>query len=328
MADNYLTGLLGSAQPDPRGEIKPTPRNKLMGLLADALAGANDYANKPGSAQGGLLNPPLAMLANALALPSLATTADRMSYGAPLTNARQANVPWLKPETADALMMAPLSPRNALAAASMGLGMADNGVMQAAGSFANRSRNLFGSISPELLARAQAELAAKSANKALAAPLLDDAGAAALYLHGTASKFKDFDLSHAGKVWGDNASKNALFFTADRSEAGHFADIARSRLGGNQRIVGANIHLSNPKDLGPQQLSEATRQWLKTLPEKERLAQMATKQYESNDGGISKPLEYAIMQAKARGHDGARVRLDDGTDWAVVFKPDAIRQVD
>jgi hypothetical protein len=55
---------------------------------------------------------------------------------------------------------------------------------------------------------------------------------------------------------------------------------------------------------------------------------MATKQYESNDGGISKPLEYAIMQAKARGHDGARVRLDDGTDWAVVFKPDAIRQVD
>jgi hypothetical protein len=102
-----------------------------MGLLADALAGANDYANKPGSAPGGLLNPPLAMLANALALPSLATTADRMSYGAPLTNARQANVPFLKPETADALMMAPLSPRNALAAASMGMGMADNGTMKA-----------------------------------------------------------------------------------------------------------------------------------------------------------------------------------------------------
>ncbi|MFK5282901.1 hypothetical protein ACI3PL_25375, partial [Lacticaseibacillus paracasei] len=48
----------------------------------------------------------------------------------PLTNKGKANVPFLKPETADALMMAPLSPRNALA--MMGAGMADNGMMKAA----------------------------------------------------------------------------------------------------------------------------------------------------------------------------------------------------
>ena len=112
---------------DPRGEMRASPRNALMGYVADALSGVNNYAQrKDPRMPGGLANPVAGMLSNALSVPALATTADRMSYGEPLTNARSANVPWLKPETADALMMAPLSPRNALAAASMGMG-ADTG---------------------------------------------------------------------------------------------------------------------------------------------------------------------------------------------------------
>ena len=119
MADNYMQGLLS----DPRGEMRAPPRNALMGLLADALNGANNYANrKDPRMPGGMANPVLGLLSNALSVPSLATTADRMSYGESLTNAGKANVPFLKPETADALMMAPVSPRNALAAASLGLG--------------------------------------------------------------------------------------------------------------------------------------------------------------------------------------------------------------
>jgi hypothetical protein len=81
---------------------------------------------------GGKANPPLAALSGLLSLPSLATTAQRASYGEPLTNMGKANVPFLKPETADALMMAPLSPRTALGAAGMAAGIGDAGAMRAA----------------------------------------------------------------------------------------------------------------------------------------------------------------------------------------------------
>jgi hypothetical protein len=103
--------------------MQAPPRKPVFGAIADALGALNEYANKPDKAMpGGLSNPPLSMLASALSLPSLAKTADRMSYGEPLTNSKTANVPFFKPETADALMMAPISPRGALAAVSGGLG--------------------------------------------------------------------------------------------------------------------------------------------------------------------------------------------------------------
>lgn len=121
---NALQGLLAPA------EMRPTPRNKLMGLLADALGSANEFAtmNDPRYANK-RQNQTLGLLADAVSLGSLAKTADRMSYGEPLTNAGKANVPFMKPETADALMMAPLSPRNALA--MMGAGFADTGATKA-----------------------------------------------------------------------------------------------------------------------------------------------------------------------------------------------------
>lgn len=127
MADNAVQGLLS----DPRGEMRASPRNKLMGLLADALGSANQFAtqNDPRYADK-RQNQTLGLLADAVSLGSLAKTADRMSYGAPLTNARQANVPWLKPETADALMMAPLSPRMTLGMLGIGTGVADSGMLK------------------------------------------------------------------------------------------------------------------------------------------------------------------------------------------------------
>lgn len=125
MADNYLKRLVP--------EARPTPRNLLAGYAADLLGAANDYAQKPDNTMPmGKANPLLSLLAEFAGLPSLATTANRISYGEPLTNIGKANVPLLKPETADALMMAPLNPRAALGLASMGLGMADNGAAHAA----------------------------------------------------------------------------------------------------------------------------------------------------------------------------------------------------
>ena len=113
-------------------EMRAPPRARILGLLADGLNAAKEYANKPDATMpSGLLNPPLSMLSNLVGLPSLAKTVDRMSYGDPLTNASKANVPFLKPETADSLMLAPISPRAALSAAGM-IGGVDNGMMRAA----------------------------------------------------------------------------------------------------------------------------------------------------------------------------------------------------
>jgi hypothetical protein len=120
-------GLLAEPQ------MRATPRNKLMGLLADALQGAQDYAQRPDPRMpGGKANPVLGLLADAASLQSLATTAQRVSYGEPLTNKGKANVPFLRPETADVAMMAPLSPRNALAALGMVGGFGDDAAMRAA----------------------------------------------------------------------------------------------------------------------------------------------------------------------------------------------------
>lgn len=121
---NELQGLLGGMQ--------ATPRNKLMGLLADGLKAADRYANKSDPTMpGGKANPPLSLLSDLASLKSLAEVANNVSYGYPITNKGVANVPFLKPETADALMMAPISPRNALAAASLAGGVADAGAMRA-----------------------------------------------------------------------------------------------------------------------------------------------------------------------------------------------------
>ena len=87
-------------------EAKPTPRNRFLGLLADAAQSADEYANAPGAATGGKANPPLAMLADLLGVGSVARTLDRLSYGEPITNYGKANVPLIPQDTAAAAMAA------------------------------------------------------------------------------------------------------------------------------------------------------------------------------------------------------------------------------
>lgn len=88
------------------GEIKATPRNPWLGKLADALRQGGDFAAKP----FGYDNPPGEYISQYLGVPSIATTLDRLSYGEPITNINKANVPLLKPETAEAAMaIAPMA---------------------------------------------------------------------------------------------------------------------------------------------------------------------------------------------------------------------------
>ena len=78
--------------------IQATPRNELLGLLADAMYGGLNYMKDPRRTQQ------MQGLAGLLESTGIPKTTERMAYGEDLTNINRANVPLLKPETAEALM--------------------------------------------------------------------------------------------------------------------------------------------------------------------------------------------------------------------------------
>lgn len=87
--------------------IAPTPRNKFLGQIADAILAADGYAEKPDPVMPmGKANPALALASRFLGVGALGRTADRLSYGEPVTNFGKANVPLIPPETAEAAMAA------------------------------------------------------------------------------------------------------------------------------------------------------------------------------------------------------------------------------
>jgi hypothetical protein len=87
-------------------QIRPTPRNAFFGLLADALSGADAYANKSDSTMPmGKSNPILALLSNAIGVGAAGRTADRASYGLPLMQGAGQTLSML-PDTRDTFMAA------------------------------------------------------------------------------------------------------------------------------------------------------------------------------------------------------------------------------
>lgn len=65
--------------------IGATPQqNPIMGLLAERLKQAQQFATKP----FGYQNPPAEMLMNLLGIPAVQQTAERLAYGEPLTTGR------------------------------------------------------------------------------------------------------------------------------------------------------------------------------------------------------------------------------------------------
>ena len=85
--------------------LQATPRNQLLGLLSDAMYGGLDWMKSPERTQQ------MQGLAGLLESTGIPQTTQRMAYGEPLTNIGRANVPLLKPETAEAMMnVAPFAP--------------------------------------------------------------------------------------------------------------------------------------------------------------------------------------------------------------------------
>lgn len=85
--------------------LQATPRNELLGLLSDAMYGGLDWMKSPERTQQ------MQGLAGLLESTGIPQTTQRLAYGEPLTNIGRANVPLLKPETAEAAMtVAPFAP--------------------------------------------------------------------------------------------------------------------------------------------------------------------------------------------------------------------------
>jgi len=124
--------------------IGATPQNPLLGLLY----GGYDYLRSPQRTQQ------MQGLANFIESTGIPKTVERMSYGEPLTNIGQANVPALKPETAEAMMtVAPMAGSAARATAK--------GVQRAGGLLGQEMVDRLAtgrSMLPSLLAEPQAAM--------------------------------------------------------------------------------------------------------------------------------------------------------------------------
>lgn len=114
--------------------IRATPmQNPILGLLADRLKRAQQFAVAP----GGYANPPAEVLLNLLGVPAIQQTMERMAYGEPLTTGRGMTAR-VRPEVAEAAMTllpaaagtARVAERGAMAAGRAGERMAEKMVPQ------------------------------------------------------------------------------------------------------------------------------------------------------------------------------------------------------
>lgn len=78
--------------------LRATPRNEVLGSISDAMNTGINWMKSPERTQQ------MQGLGAYFESTGIPKTAERMAYGEPLTNINRANVPLLKPETADALM--------------------------------------------------------------------------------------------------------------------------------------------------------------------------------------------------------------------------------
>ena len=180
--------------------IAPTPRNKLLGLLADAAQGVSDFAAKP----FGYNNPPGELVAGLLGVPDIAKTLDRLSYGEPLTTGTGMT---LRPreEAVNAAMAAlPLG-------ATLGKGAIDAGVYAA-----QKAAPVIERVVPRIMKRGglPAEIL-RGMSQQTVSPLT--------VWHGSPHKFDKFDASKIGTGEGAQAYGHGLYVAESPDVAGSYA---------------------------------------------------------------------------------------------------------
>lgn len=164
-------------------EIKPTPRNYLLGLLADAAQKANETVSRP----GGYDNPPARMLMSLLGVPAIAQTLDRLSYGEPLTTGRGMTTK-MRPEVTEALL-----------SVAPGVGPAAKATGKAAKSVAPKAAQMAEQYMFE---------------QGLAKPII--------VWHGSPHKFEKFDASKIGTGEGAQAYGHGLYVAESPDVAGSY----------------------------------------------------------------------------------------------------------
>ena len=190
--------------------IRPTPRNPILGLIADALTGGVEYMRSPQRAQQ------MQGLGGLLAETGIPATMERLSYGEPLTKGRGMTTR-LRPEAEAALMT--LGPE----AVPIGRG-AMAGVRATKGLPVGASVR---QVAPqeEALRLAQQRAALPVSEGGLGLPAnntpMDRARAMGFYTnvyHGTTQDVPAFDISRAGSSTGHESAKIPAVWTTRRPE--------------------------------------------------------------------------------------------------------------
>lgn len=188
--------------------IGATPQqNPIMGLLAERLKQAQQFAAKP----FGYQNPPAEMLMNLLGIPAVQQTAERLAYGEPLTTGRGMTTRPRAEAVEAALTVAPVAGL---------LGKTAEKGMMAAGRAGERYAER---VVPQIMERG-----------GLPAQLLGDLSQGSIspmdVWHGTPHRFDRFDASKIGTGEGAQVYGQGIY----TAEARPVAEEYRKALTGNQ----------------------------------------------------------------------------------------------
>ena len=207
--------------------IGATPQNPLLGLLY----GGYDYLRSPQRTQQ------MQGLASLLESTGLPKTIERMSYGEPLTNIGRANVPLLKPETAEAMMtVAPMA------------GPAARGAGRLVGSQINRAMlgegGLLAPITPQPMFAVKPTKAPRmSAEEARAAGYWHDIGA------GKKLPIPISEMRATLEPVGNLPPKISI--TPENMKGGSIVSLAGDRSATGQNLLGiGDVQFENPVYLG------------------------------------------------------------------------------
>ena len=222
-------------------EIKPTPRNKLLGLLADGLRGGLDFATNDGK------NKPMNMLAELVGVTDLQKGAERLANGGSLTTGGGLNTR-LNPEIGNAIF-------SALPFAKpiyKGANLAAEGL--------NKGAAMFGKAAAPSTDRLVNAVMAKGG---LPAQLLQDMAqgtkSPATVWHGSPHKFDAFDSSKIGTGEGAQAYGHGLYLAESPEVAKGYTASTTNGFGlpdGNVQGV-ANLIANRGED--------AARKWFSNL---------------------------------------------------------------
>ena len=207
--------------------IGATPQNPLLGLLY----GGYDWMRSPQRTQQ------MQGLASLLESTGLPKTIERISYGEPLTNIGQANVPMLKPETAEAMMtVAPMA------------GPAARGAGRLVGSQINRAMlgegGLLAPITPQPMFAVKPTKAPRmSAEEARAAGYWHDIGA------GKKLPIPISEMRATLEPVGNLPPKISI--TPENMKGGSIVSLAGDRSATGQNLLGiGDVQFENPVYLG------------------------------------------------------------------------------